>query len=168
MTDDYAGILGAFPYAFRRSDSRLLRSYVVVGGLVTLLVALLFAAAVVGVIAGTDGGRGGSLTLSRAFFAVVGLFVVVPLVAPVLLAARRHRRIGADVACDAALALSGYAFVLALYVGLVVSVPPAQQTTPTGPLAPVASALFAVPGRFGVVPPLVAAALVPLVYRARC
>jgi hypothetical protein len=169
MTDDYGGVLGAFPYAFRASDSHLFRSYVVLGGLLTVAVSLLFIAAVIGVIATTTGGRGGSLTLSRSFFAVVGLFVVVPLVAPVLFVARRHRRRErddpADGPYDAALAAAGYLFVGALYVGLVMSVPPSQQTPPTGALAPVVAALYATPQLAGVVPPLLAAAAVLLVHR---
>jgi hypothetical protein len=166
MTDDYGGVLGAFPYAFRATDSWLCRSYVLVGGLVTVAVSVLFIAAVIGIIAGTTGGRGGSLTLSRSFVAVVGLFVVVPLVAPVLFVARRHRRDDpADDRYDAALAATGYLFVGALYVGLVVSVPPNQQTTPTGALAPVVATLYALPGLAGLVPPLVAAALIPLCHR---
>jgi hypothetical protein len=169
MTDDYGGVFGAFPYAFRASDSHLFRSYVVLGGLLTVAVSLLFVAAVIGVIATTTGGRGGSLTLSRSFFAVVGLFVVVPLVAPALFVARRHRRRErddpADGRYDASLAAAGYLFVGALYVGLVVSVPPSQQTTPTGALAPLIGVLFALPQVSGVVPPLVAAALILLVHR---
>lgn len=171
MADDYRGVVGAFPYAFRASDSLLFRTYVALGGLLTVAVSLLFIAAVVGVIAGTTGGRGGSLTLSRSFFAVVGLFVVVPLVAPVLFVARRHRRArerGDAVAgpYDAALAAGGYLFVLALYVGLVISVPPAQQTTPTGALAPLIAALYALPQLAGVVPPLLAAAVILLAHRS--
>lgn len=169
MADDYRGVLGAFPYAFRTSESWLLRSYVALGGLLTLAVSLLFVAAVIGVIAGTTGGRGGSLTLSRSFFAVVGLFVVVPLVAPVLFVARRHRRRergeAADGPYDAALAAAGYLFVGALYVGLVISVPPSQQTAPTGALAPVAATLYALPQVAGVVPPLVAATVILLCHR---
>jgi len=168
MADDYRGVVGAFPYAFRASDSHLFRSYVVLGGLLTVAVSLLFIAAVIGVIATTTGGRGGSLTLSRSFFAVVGLFVVVPLVAPVLFVARRHRRAGDDPAdgpYDAALAAAGYLFVVALYVGLVVSIPPSQQTAPTGPLAPVVAALYSLPQLAGVVPPLVAAAVILLCHR---
>lgn len=170
MADDYGGILGAFPYAFRASDSRLFRSYVALGGVLTVAVSLLFVAAVIVVIAGTTGGRGGNLTLSRSFFAVVGLFVVVPLVAPVLFVARRHRRRrergeDADGPYDAALAAAGYLFIGALYVGLVVSVPPAQQTTPTGALAPVVAALYALPQPAGVVPPLVTAALIVVLHR---
>jgi hypothetical protein len=166
MTDDYGGVVGAFPYAFRASDSTLFRSYVVLGGLVTVAVSLLFVAAVIGAVASTIGG-GGTLTLSRSFFVVVGLFVVVPLVAPVLFVARRHRRTATGGArrYDAALAATGYLFVLSLYAGLVISVPPAQQTTPTGALAPLGAALYALPQRAGVVPPLVAAALIPLCHR---
>lgn len=166
MTDDYGGIIGAFPYAFRATDSWLCRSYVAVGGLLAVAVSVLFVAAVIGIIAGTTGGRGGSLTLSRSFVALIGLFVVVPLVAPVLFVARRHRRDGpADDRYDLALAVTGYLFVAALYVGLVVSVPPAQQTTPTGALAPVVATLYALPQLAGLVPPLVAAALIPLCHR---
>ncbi|WP_251341573.1 hypothetical protein [Haloplanus halophilus] len=165
MADDYGGVVGAFPYAFRASDSRLFRSYVVLGGLLTLAVGLLFVTALVAVIANTTGG-GGTLTLSRSFFAVVGLFVVVPLVAPVLFVARRHRREGgSEGPYDAALAATGYVFVLSLYVGLVASVPPDQQTTPTGALAPLIAALYALPQVAGVVPPLVAALFVPVCHR---
>jgi len=165
MTEDYGGLVGAFPYAFRASDSRLFRSYVVVGTVATAAVTLLFVTALVGVIAATSGGRGGSLTLSRSFFAVVGLFVVVPLVTPVLLVARRHRRAGSTDRYDAALATTGYLFLLSLYVGLVISVPPGQQTTPAGPLAPVVAVLYALPQYAGVVPPLVATALVGVCHR---
>jgi hypothetical protein len=168
MTDDYGGVVGAFPYAFRASDSVLFRSYVVLGGLLTAAVSLLFVAAVIGAVASTIGG-GGTLTLSRSFFVVVGLFVVAPLVAPVLFVARRHRRTGGDAdgarRYDAALATTGYLFVLSLYVGLVISVPPGQQTTPTGLLAPVGTALYALPQRAGLAPPLVAAASIPLCHR---
>ncbi|GAB6860450.1 hypothetical protein ACFR97_09070 [Haloplanus litoreus] len=166
MADDYGGVVGAFPYAFRASSSWLFRSYAVVGGLLTVAVSLLFIAAVVVVIAGTTGGGGGSLTLSRSFFAVVGLFVVVPLVAPVLFVARRHRREGgSEGSYDAALAATGYLFVLSLYVGVVVSVPPAQQTTPTGTLAPLIAALYGLPQLAGLGPPLLAAAVELLCHR---
>jgi len=170
MADDYRGVVGAFPYAFRASDSLLFRTYVALGGLLTVAVSFLFVAAVVGVIAGTSGAPGGSLTLSRSFFAVVGLFVVVPLVAPVLFVARRHRRRERDDRrdgrYDTALAAAGYLFVLALYVGLVISVPPSQQTTPTGALAPLIDLLYGLPQLAGLVPPLLAAAVILLAHRS--
>jgi hypothetical protein len=169
MADDYRGVVGAFPYAFRASDSLLFRSYVALGGLLAVAVSLLFVAAVVGVIAGTTGGRGGSLTLARSFFAVVGLFVVVPLVAPVLFVARRHRRRERDAVTDtpydATLAAAGYLFVLALYVGLVISIPPDQRTTPAGALAPLIELLYGLPQLAGLGPPLVAAVVILLCHR---
>jgi hypothetical protein len=160
MVDDYGGVVGAFPYAYRASDSSLFRSYVVLGGLLTVAVGLLFVTAVIVVIASTTGGPGGTLTLSRSFFAVVGLLVVVPLVAPVLFVARRHRREGErEGAYDAALAATGYLFVLSLYVGLVISIPPDQQSTPTGVLAPLIATLYGLPQLAGLAPPLLAAAV---------
>jgi len=166
MADDYGGVVGAFPYAFRASDSLLFRSYVALGGLLTVSVGLLFVTAVIVVIANTTGGAGGTLTLSRSFFAVVGLLVVVPLVAPVLFVARRHRREGeSEGPYDAALAAAGYLFVLSLYVGLVISIPPAQQSTPTGALAPLIAVLYGLPQLAGVGPPLVAAVVEVLCHR---
>ena len=162
----YSGLVGAFPYAFRRSDSWLFRSYVVLGGLVAAVIALLFVFALVVLIAGTTGGRGGTFTLSRAFFIVVGLFVVAPVLAPVLAVARHHRRERADRRYDAALALAGYLFVCSLYIGLVISVPPAQQTTPTGALAPAIEALYTLPALVGLLPPALAAAGIYLTHRS--
>jgi hypothetical protein len=166
MTDGYRGVFGAFPYAFRQSDSLLFRSYVLVGALAALAVTVLFGAGLVVLIAQTAAIEGGSLTLSRAFYVVVGLFVVAPLVAPVLLVARRHRRAeGNDARYDLALSLAGYLFVVSLYVGLVVTVPADQQTTPTGAVAPVVEALYALPQLAGVVPPLLASAVIVLTHR---
>lgn len=161
--DPYSGVFGAFPYAFRASESRLFRSYAVLGGLMALLLALLFGGALVALIAQTSGG-GGTFTFSRAFLVTVGFAVVAPLVAPVLLVARRHRRADSDPRYDAALAAAGYLFVGALYLAVVVSTPAAQQESVTGPLAPVVTALYGLP-RLASVPILVVAtALVALAH----
>lgn len=155
MAEGYRGVVGAFPYALRASDSWLFRSYAAVSALAAAGVTLVFAAGVVQLIAATSGVEGGTLTLSRAFFVVVGLFVVVPLVAPTLLVARRHRR-GERRArgYDAALALAGYAFLLSLYVGLLIGSPSAFESVPDGPAAPVVAALYGLPRIAGVGPPL--------------
>jgi hypothetical protein len=84
--------------------------------------------------------------------------------------ARRHRQAqerGEAVSgpYDAALAAAGYLFVVALYVGLVVSVPPDQQAAPTGALAPLVAALYGLPQLAGLVPPLVAAVIILLCHR---
>lgn len=170
MADGYRGVVSAFPYAARTSDSWVFRSYVVVGGLATLGIGLVVVLGLVVLIGQTATVGGGSLTLSRAFYAVIGLFVVAPLVAPVLLVARRHRTDrGRDPAYDAALALAGYLFLASLYVGLVITVPPAQQTEPSGALetiAPVIEMLYNLPQLAGLVPPTVAALAILAVHRA--
>ncbi|NHN46937.1 hypothetical protein G9464_04915 [Halostella sp. JP-L12] len=167
-TDDertYRGLPGAFPYAFRTSDSWAFRGYAVLSALLTVLVTLLLGSALVVLIGDTVGTAGGSLTLSRSFYVLVGLLVVVPVVAPVLLVARRHRRAGSDARYDRRLALAGFGFVLALYVGLVITVPPAQQTAASGPLAPVVDALYALPPLVGLLPPILAALVIALMHR---
>jgi len=154
MTEGYRGVFGAFPYAFRESDSRLFRSYVVVGALAAALLAFVFLLAVVVVFGQTSGVRGGSFTLSRSFVALVGLLAVLPVVAPVLLVARARRRNEAtDAPYEPLLALGGYAFLLSLYLVLIASMPETftldgetvTRPTPSGIFAPVIALLYAIP-----------------------
>ncbi|MFB6309177.1 MAG: hypothetical protein ABEH35_07595 [Haloarculaceae archaeon] len=167
MADDepYSGIIGAVPYALRASDSLLFRSYAVIGTLLAVLVALLFTFALVVLFSRTVGVGGGTFTFSRAFFVFVGLLVVGPLIAPVLLVARGRRRGTASARYDAAMGIAGYLFVVSLYLGLVISTPASQQSTVTGPGAIVVDALYALPRIAGLVPPLLAVAVQWLVYR---
>jgi hypothetical protein len=169
----YGGVLGAFPYAFRASDSTLFRLYVVVGGLLAALATLVFGIALIVQVAATLGGPGGTFTFSRTLFVLLGLFVVAPLVAPVLFVARRHRRSGSDTRYDTLLAAAGVLFVVSLYLGLVASIPPeftldgeVQVRPPaTGPLAPVISLLYALPSIAAPVVPMLGAALILLAHR---
>lgn len=165
--DAYGGVFGAIPYAFRASSSWLLRSYVVAGGLLAALASVLMVLALVVLLGATASTAGGTLTLSRAFYVVVALSVVGPLLAPILLVARRHR-LGRTTGnrYDAALALAGYLFVLALYVGLVISVPARFREPTGGALAPVVEVLYALPGLAGLAPPTLAAVSILLVHRA--
>jgi len=163
--NDYGGVLGTYPYAFRQSRSRLFRSYVVVGGLVTALVAALFALAVVGVVATTSGGGGGTFTFVRSFVILVGFLVVFPLMAPVILVARRHRRAGSTVAYDRALAAAGYLFLASLYVGVLPTTPPELRGDPPAALAAVVGTLYGLPPAAGAVPPLLAVAAGYLLHR---
>lgn len=180
MADDYGGILGAFPYAFRRSDSALFRSYVLVGGLATLLLALTCALAVVVVFGTTSGARGGSFTLSRSFIALLGLLAVLPVVAPVLLAARTRRRGLAEDEqfspppnYEPLLAVGGYLFLLALYLGLIASMPETftldgetiTRPEPSGLFAPLIAALYALPAAASPLIPATAAAFILVVHR---
>jgi len=161
----YSGLPSAFPYAFRSSESRLFRSYVVVGGLAAVLVVLVFAAALVTLMGETASVRGGTFTFSRAFFIVLMVLVFAPLVAPVLLAARHHRREGSDRRYDRALATGGYLVFVGLYVMLVLTVPPEQQDPPSGLFEPVIALLYDLPSVTGAVPPLAAVGLLWALHR---
>lgn len=169
----YDGVLGAFPYAFRATDSRLCRAYVIVGGLVAALVAIVFVLAVISLIGATIGTPGGLLTSARAFYVLVALLIVGPLLAPTLLVARRHRRGKGDRRYDRALGASGFAFVLSVYLGLVASMPPSfvlDDETITRPaadgiFAPIVEFLYAIPEPAAPVVPALAVAIMLLVHR---
>lgn len=161
----YGGLPGAFPYAFRHSESWLFLSYVVVGGLSALGLAAFFAIALVVAVSNTLGAVGGTFTFSRAFVVFVGFLVVVPVLAPILLVARRHRRGGSTRRYDRALAASGYLFVPALYLLLLITAPPEFREQPAGAVAPVVEFLYGLPPVAGVVPPLAAVAVTYLVHR---
>ena len=186
MADGYRGIVGAYPYALLASRSLVFKCWVLASALATLLIGGFVVLGIVFLIGQTAGIAGGSLTLSRAFYVVVGLFVVAPVVAPTLLVARRHRRakerdsddptgdgeVGTpgrpapSVGYDRLLALSGFAFLLLLYVGLVATVP-AEQQQPVSPgvWAPLIEYLYSLPQLAGLVPPAVGAVLVYLAHR---
>jgi hypothetical protein len=156
----YGGLPGAILYAYRSSDSRLLRSYVLVGSLLTALVTLMFVQALVVLLGRSVGVTGGTVTFSRAFFVVVALAVVAPLLAPMVSTARRHRQGRADRRTDRTLGALGCLFVGALYLALVVSAPPELRESVDGPLAPVVEALYALPPpAAAIAPALVALAM---------
>ncbi|MFC6726547.1 hypothetical protein ACFQE1_19700 [Halobium palmae] len=163
----YGGIFGAFPYAFRASDSLLFRLYALVSALAALFVAVLVAVGVVVLLGNTASFSGGSITLSRAFYVVVGLLVVGPIVAPTLFVARRHRRgwSAEGDRYDLSLALTGFVFLVSLYVGLVISIPPDPRYQVSDP-GPLLSTLYALPSIWGLVPPLAAAGVIYLTHRA--
>jgi hypothetical protein len=157
-------VVGAFRRAFARTESRLLKTYVLVSALLGGLVAVLLLLALPVWVFETAGGSE-LATFSRAFLVVGGVLLVVALVAPVLSAGRRHARGTASVRADASLALAGYLFVLSLYVSLLVSAPTNQRETPPALLAPAVEFLYSLPTEYAVAPPLLAAALIAVVHR---
>ena len=163
--NEYGGVFGTFPYAFRHSESRLLKSYVAIGGLLAGLVAIVFTFSLVTTVASTLGTAGGTMTFARSFIIVVGALVVVPLIGPVVLVARRHRRSGSTLVYDRALAASGYLFAFSLYVTLVITAPAELRDDPGGALAPVVGRLYDLPTVAGAVPPLLALGVGYLLHR---
>ncbi|SEH52370.1 hypothetical protein SAMN05192561_104128 [Halopenitus malekzadehii] len=164
MTEAYRGALGAFPYAVRASDSWFFRVYWLVGSLAALFIALVVGMGLIVELARTaDLVRGGLVSFSRSLFVLVGFLAVGPLVAPVLLVARRHR-LGTAVhrQYDQALAACGYAFLASLYLALVISAPPDFQTSTD---SAVLALLYAAHPLFGLLPPFVAAAVMILAHR---
>lgn len=167
MSDDeaYSSVFGAFPYAFRRSESRLFRSYAVLGSLVALIAALAFAVSLMITLSDTLGGNVGTFSFARAFIIVVGLLVVGPLIAPILSVAHRRRHCRADPGYEATIATLGYLFVLTLYLALVISAPAQYRSPADGALAPVVETLYGFDPLFGVVPPTVVAVAMYLLHR---
>ncbi|MEF8775007.1 MAG: hypothetical protein V5A43_00700 [Haloarculaceae archaeon] len=164
--NSYGGVVGAFPYAFRASDSRLFRSYVAIGGVVAVLATFLFAGSVVTILADTVQTTGGTMTFSRAFVVVVALVIIGPLLAPVLLAARRHRRGSGRTAYDRAMAAAGYGFLLSVYLALVISAPPGTREDPPALLDPVVRFLYDLPQVAGFLPLVLGAVGIYLAHRS--
>ncbi len=154
----YGGVLGAFPYAFRTSESRLFRLYAVVGTLLAAVLLVFWVLALVKAIADSPGG--GSISAYRGLVILLALSVTMPVVGPILLVARRHRRSAETddppptANYDRLMGALGFVFVVAGYLALVISVPESYETTPTGPLAPVVAALYDAPTLATPLPPL--------------
>jgi hypothetical protein len=171
----YAGVLTAFPYACRESESVVFRFYAALSGLLALLLGFYFAAAITVVVSNTLGAAGGSFTFSRSFYVFVALAVVAPIVAPVLFVAREHRRGRGDDAFDARMAALGFVYLLALYVAAVISIPPSftldgepvTRPAPAGLFAPVVRVLYAMPPVSSILPPIVVAVAMYVVDRRK-
>ena len=161
----YKGILTAFPYALRTSESRVFKAYTAISGVFAALIVVLFAFAVVTLLGGTAESPGGSFTFSRAFFIFLMFLVIAPLVTPVLLVARRHRRTSSTVRYDRTLAVTGYGFLGALYLSLVISTPPDLQESSSGLLGAGLELLYGLPTAAAAVPPALAVATIYLAHR---
>ena len=164
MADGYRGLFGAFPYAFRHGDSRVFKLYVILGTLGTAFIGGLFVLSLVVWIGQTASAPGGSLTLSRTFIAVVGLFAAGPLLAPILLVARKHRRgFAYHPQYDTIMALLGVGFLLSIYVAAIVSIPECFELDgstvcrdpPSGLFGPVVGVLYALPQIAAIGPPVI-------------
>jgi len=164
MADGYRGLFGAFPYALRHGDSRIFKLYVILGTLGAVFIGGLFTLSLVVWIGETASAPGGSLTLSRTFIAVVGLFAAGPLLAPILLVARKHRRgFSYHPRYDTIMALLGVGFLLSIYVAAIISMPECFtldgeeicRDAPSGLFAPMVNVLYLLPQIAAVGPPVI-------------
>ncbi len=153
----YGGLVGAFAYAMRRSHSWLFRTYVVASAALGAYVGLLLVLAVVTWLARPVAFG------ERAFLGVVGLLLLLPLFAPVLVVARRHRRGTPEPSADRWLGLAGYAFVVSLVLALFISDPAPHGVE--GTFGPAAGWLDRLPDAAGLLPPVVAAAAIAVAVR---
>ncbi|SNZ17165.1 hypothetical protein SAMN06269185_2905 [Natronoarchaeum philippinense] len=160
----YSALRRALGRARRESDSRLLRSYVWVSALIGLLLVITVILALPVWIAQTIG-HSALNKISRGVLPVIVLGLLVPLFAPVVYAARNHRRGTATGRSDAALGVAGYLYVLSIYLALVISAPTEFQTEPTGALAPVIDVLYGLPALSSVLAPILGALVIALVQR---
>jgi hypothetical protein len=157
MAEAYAGLVGAFVYAARQSRSWLFRLYVVTGAVVGLFIAILLVLAAITWLANPVAFG------ERLLLGVIGILLLAPLAAPVLVVARRHRRGGSDPAGDRWLGLAGFAFVAAIVLALFISDPSSHQVG--GPAASIAAWLDGLPDLAGLLPPVVAAVAIVVVAR---
>jgi len=167
MTDEstYSGVVSAFPFAIRESDSRLFTAYATLSGLLTALLTFYFGAAIAVAAANTLGAGAGTFSFVRSFYVFVGFLVVTPVVGPVLFVAREHRRGRGDARYDRRMAALGFTYMLAIYVAAVISMPAefvldgeiVTRPEPTGVLAPLVAVLYAMPPLSSVLPPVLVA-----------
>lgn len=162
----YSGAITAFPYAFRASDSRLFKLYVLVGGLLALGGTVLFGLGTVALLGSIAGVPAGVFTFQPALYLLVWLFIIAPIVAPILLVARQHRLQGGTIDYDRWIGLVGFIFILALYCGALIVAPAGQRgAVHSGLFAPIIRFLYGLPWEVGAIPPLLVILLMVSVHR---
>lgn len=153
----YGGLFGAFPYAFRKSESLLFRTYVLASAISGLYIAILLVLGIVVWIADP------LLVGDKALLGVVGILVLGPLVAPVLVIARRYRLGIERPEADWLFGLVGYAFFGALYTGILITDPADHDAG--WPLGSVFTVLDDIPDVVGLLPPIIGALAIYAVIR---
>lgn len=137
-------VLGAVKYAVVEGESRLFRSYAAIGSFLALFVALAFVLALpVWVVEIGESGGGPLQRIGLGLLWLVGMAVIATMVVPMLFVVRRHREGRPE--RQFAFGLAGYAYVLTVYLALVVSAPADLRDPPQGALAPVLEALYGLP-----------------------
>lgn len=152
---DYRGLPGAFVFALRRSESYLFKGYVLASAIVGAFATVVLLLGLVSWLASPRTPFG-----QQALLTVIAILLLLPLFAPVLIVARRHRTTGSSRRDDAALGLAGFGVVLSIWLALYVSAP--ERSRGPGPLEPALAALGALPRAAWPLPPLLAVGLLVL------
>lgn len=147
-------VLGAVKYGVTEGDSRLFRSYAVIGSLLALLVGLMFVLALpVWVMEIAESGGSTLDRVGLGLLWLVGLAVIATMILPMLFVVRRHRLGRPERQFE--FGLAGYAYVLSIYLALLVSAPADLREEPGGALAPILDALYGLPRLSGLAFPIV-------------
>ncbi len=141
--------------AINSGRSWVLRGYAALAVLLSAFVVLLVVLALPGWIARAVD-TSATLMLAPGLLVLVGLALVVAWYAPVYLAVRRCPTPGTARGLERVYGLCGFGIIIGVYIGLLIAVPPAEQTTPPAAIAPLVEVLYGMPPAAGIVPPLVA------------
>lgn len=147
-----------------RDRSRVLRTYAIIAVIVSLFTAALLLLALPGWIAQTDG-TSATLMLAPAMLLLGGIAVIVGVMVPLLLVRSRLPEAGAAPSRERLYGSFGYVFVLAVYVGLIISAPAEYVEDTAALVQPLVDQLNALDPLVGVAPPLVVFGLLLVVDR---
>lgn len=153
-----SAVIDATRSCLARDRSLVLRTYAVVGSLLATGTALLIVLALPTWIAQTTGASA-TLMLGQGMLILGGLAVIVVVVLPLLLAARRLPEPGAEPVRERIYGAVGFAVGGAVYVSLVISAPPEARSQPPAAIAPLVDRLYALDPVFAILPPLAVLAL---------
>lgn len=157
-------LVAAVRTGMARDRSRVLRTYAILAALLSLFVAVLLLLALPGWVAQTDGSTA-TLMLSPAVLLLGGIGVIAGLMLPLLRVRKRLPEAGERSQQEAIYGAVGYAFVLALYVGLLISAPAEYVEETSSIVQPAVDALNALNPVLGLVPPMAIIGLLALVDR---
>lgn len=145
----------------KRERSAVLRSYAVIGALLSLFILALLILALPTWVARTTG-TSATLMLAQGLLFLIGLGGIAAIMAPILLAYRRLPTPGEKRGLEVLYGGIGYGLVLSIYVALIISAPADQLGEPPSALEPIVSGLNALDPLVALVPPL--AGLIVLFY----
>lgn len=161
-----SAILGATRGCLASGRSIVLRAYAVIGLVLILLSSLLVILALPTWIAIAEG-TSATLMLGQGLLLLGGLLVVVAFFLPIYLAHRHLPPPGDDPWGERLYGGFGFAIVLAVYLGLIISAPPDARGNPPSAIAWAIEPLYGINPVIGVLPPVATIIALVVVDRLR-